>query len=147
MPDDTSNQSTAAVPTLTMRVRTSWNHWAWFVPTIAVVVAMRARYIGPPFLADEGGYLAIARAWGRGATLYRDVFVDRPQGLVLIFRLLWTIGLGSAVGVRLLALAACLLLAGACAGIAATLSRPAARPVAALAVGVLTSGQIGRAHV
>ena len=78
-----------------MRVRTSWNHWAWFVPTIAVVVAMRARYIGPPFLADEGGYLAIARAWGRGATLYRDVFVDRPQGLVLIFRLLWTIGLGS----------------------------------------------------
>ena len=83
MPDDTSNQSTAAVPTLTMRVRTSWNHWAWFVPTIAVVVAMRARYIGPPFLADEGGYLAIARAWGRGATLYRDVFVDRPQGLGL----------------------------------------------------------------
>ena len=65
MPDDTSNQSTAAVPTLTMRVRTSWNHWAWFVPTIAVVVAMRARYIGPPFLADEGAAvqaLAVAAA-------------------------------------------------------------------------------------
>jgi len=110
-----------------------------FLPTVAVVVAMRAKFIGPPFLADEGGYLAIARAWGRGATLYRDVWIDRPQGLVVIFRALWTLGLGSATGVRLLGLAACLLLAAACGSIAASLAGERARPYAAFAVGVLTS--------
>lgn len=110
-----------------------------FLPTVVVVVAMRARFIGPPFLADEGGYLAIARAWGRGATLYRDVWIDRPQGLVIIFRVLWTLGLGSATGVRLLGVAACLVLAAACGSVAASLAGERARPYAALVVGVLTS--------
>ena len=53
---------------------------------VSVSVAMRVRMLSTPLSADEGGYLAIARAWGHGRVLYRDVWVDRPQGLLLIFR-------------------------------------------------------------
>ncbi len=100
---------------------------------------MRARYLFTPITADEGGYLAEARAWGRGAVLYRDVWVDRPQGLLLLFRIWNDIGLGSPVGVRILALLACLLGAGAAGLIARRLAGPSAGWMAALAVGVLAS--------
>ena len=49
-------------------------------------VLMRIRMLSTPLTADEGGYLAIARAWAHGRVLYRDVWVDRPQGLLVIFR-------------------------------------------------------------
>lgn len=49
-------------------------------------VLMRLRMLWSPVSVDEGGYLAIARAWAHGRVLYRDVFVDRPQGLLLLFR-------------------------------------------------------------
>lgn len=100
---------------------------------------MRARYLFTPITADEGGYLAEARAWGRGAVLYRDVWVDRPQGLLLLFRIWNDIGLGSPIGVRILALLACLLGAGAAGVIARRIAGPSAGWMAALAVGVLAS--------
>ena len=56
--------------------------------------------IGP----DEGGYAYVAWQWARGHALYRGVWVDRPQGLVLAYRLLisvahsaWAIRLGAVV--------------------------------------------------
>lgn len=100
---------------------------------------MRARYLFTPITADEGGYLAEARAWGRGAVLYRDVWVDRPQGLLLLFRIWNDMGLGSPIGVRILALLACLLGAGAAGVIARRIAGPSAGWMAALAVGVLAS--------
>lgn len=100
---------------------------------------MRWRYLFTPITADEGGYLAVARAWGRGSVLYRDVWVDRPQGLVVLFRIWNDIGLGSPIGVRLLALAACLAGAAACGCIARRLVGPGAATWAALVVGVLAS--------
>jgi 4-amino-4-deoxy-L-arabinose transferase-like glycosyltransferase len=61
-----------------------------------------------PFLGsvgpDEGGYAYVAWQWARGHTLYRSVWVDRPQGLILVYRLLisiahtaWAIRLGAVV--------------------------------------------------
>ena len=47
---------------------------------------MRLPFFDAPLTADEGGYAEAARLWGRGATLYRDIWVDRPQGLILVFR-------------------------------------------------------------
>jgi hypothetical protein len=41
----------------------------------------------------------VARLWGRGYTLYRDTWVDRPQGLILVFRGLHLVA-GSAVAMR-----------------------------------------------
>ncbi len=45
-----------------------------------------------PLTADEGGYAEAARLWERSDTLYRDVWVDRPQGLVLVFRAILHVG-------------------------------------------------------
>jgi hypothetical protein len=52
----------------------------------ALAVLLRLPFFGAPLTADEGGYAEAARLWGRGATLYRDIWVDRPQGLTLVFR-------------------------------------------------------------
>jgi 4-amino-4-deoxy-L-arabinose transferase-like glycosyltransferase len=56
--------------------------------------------IGP----DEGGYAYVAWQWARGHALYSGVWVDRPQGLILVYRLLisiahsaWAIRLGAVV--------------------------------------------------
>ena len=109
------------------------------LPTIIAVALMRARFLFTPISADESGYLAIARAWGRNKVLYRDVWVDRPQVLVLVYRALWSIGLGTPVGVRLLGVGACLFGAVSCASIASTLAGPRACWITALCSGVLLS--------
>src|SRR5438067_6342736 len=51
-----------------------------------LAVLLRLPFFGAPLTADEGGYAEAARLWGRGATLYRDIWVDRPQGLIVVFR-------------------------------------------------------------
>jgi len=116
-----------------------WHRAGWFAPAAVVVVVMRWRYLFTPITSDEGGYLAIARAWGRGSTLYRDVWVDRPQGLVALFRIWNDIGLGSPIGVRVLALVACLVGVAACGCVAGRLVGQRAAWPAALVVGVLAS--------
>lgn len=120
-------------------LRRWWVRGSWLLPAAVAVLLLRARYLFTPITADEGGYLAEARAWGRGAVLYRDVWVDRPQGLLLLFRIWNDMGLGSPIGVRVLALLACLVGAGAAGLIARRLAGPSAGWMAALAVGVLAS--------
>ncbi len=65
---------------------------------------MRLRMYGTPVSADEGGYLAIARAWSHGRVLYRDVWVDRPQGLLLLFRFWDWVSGGSTASIRIMAM-------------------------------------------
>ncbi len=63
--------------------------WAPALPVLAAValaVAMRIPFVDAPITADEGGYGEVARLWEAGGRLYGDVWVDRPQGLVLAFR-------------------------------------------------------------
>ena len=70
----------------------------------AVSVMMRLRMLWSPVSVDEGGYLAIARGWAHGQVLYRDVFVDRPQGLLVLFRVWdWASG-GSTGSIRVMAM-------------------------------------------
>lgn len=106
---------------------------------VGVVVAMRVRFVFTPISSDEGGYLAVARAWSRGATLYRQAWVDRPQGLLVLFRVWNAIGLGSPHGVRVLAIIAAIVGAFACGSIARTLGGERAWLPAALISGVLIS--------
>ncbi len=56
-----------------------------------------------PISSDEGGFLAIARAWRHGATLYRDVWVDRPQGLIVTYRI-YDVVVGNEDRLRIIAL-------------------------------------------
>ncbi len=63
-----------------------WTHRQVVLVAVAASVALRARFLFSPLLADEGGILSVARDWSAGGTLYRNVWIDRPQGLVVLFR-------------------------------------------------------------
>jgi 4-amino-4-deoxy-L-arabinose transferase-like glycosyltransferase len=73
-----------------------------------VALAGLAALVRLPFLdsigPDEGGYAYVAWQWARGHALYRSNWIDRPQGLILVYRLLisiahtaWAIRLGAVV--------------------------------------------------
>jgi hypothetical protein len=56
----------------------------------AVVVGtlLRVHFLHVPLVSDEGGYATVARLWASGYRLYGDVaWVDRPQGLLVLYRL------------------------------------------------------------
>lgn len=66
--------------------------------------ALRAPFLSAGLLPDEGGYAYVAQRWSRGARLYDDAWADRPQGLLIAFRLLlniaeepWAIRLGAVI--------------------------------------------------
>jgi hypothetical protein len=48
----------------------------------------RLPFVTVPLTQDEGGYAYVARLWAAGARLYDGAWMDRPQGLALLFRLL-----------------------------------------------------------
>ena len=75
--------------------------WAPLLGGFAVVLAVLVRlpFWKAPLTADEGGYAEVARLWSHGATLYGGAWVDRPQGLVIVFRALHLIG-GSPFAMR-----------------------------------------------
>jgi 4-amino-4-deoxy-L-arabinose transferase-like glycosyltransferase len=110
-----------------------------FLPAVCLVLAMRARFVFTPITSDEGGFLAIARAWAGGATLYEDVWVDRPQGLLVVYRLWIALGMGTPEGIRVLAILACIAGAIACGVVAHELFGRRAGVTASLAVGALAS--------
>jgi len=73
---------------------------------VAVVVSilLRARFLSTPLTSDEGGYMAVARAWASGKHLYTDAWVDRPQGLLVLYRLLDALTGGSPTAIRAMAI-------------------------------------------
>src|SRR6185437_11750916 len=78
-------------------------------PALAVAAAMllavlaRLPFLHTPLTADEGGYAEVARLWSHGAVLYHGAWVDRPQGLLMIFRAMLHVDGGSAEALRALA--------------------------------------------
>jgi len=63
----------------------------------------RLPFLHTPLTADEGGYAEVARLWSHGAGLYQGAWVDRPQGLLIIFRAMLHVDGGSAEALRALA--------------------------------------------
>ena len=78
--------------------------WMLIALAAAVSVLIRLRMLWSPVTVDEGGYLAIARSWAHGRVLYRDVFVDRPQGVLVLFRLWDWLSLGNTGSIRVMAM-------------------------------------------
>ena len=78
---------------------------------MALAVLVRLPFFGAPLTADEGGYAEVARLWSHGAVLYGGAWVDRPQGLLLVFRAMLHIDGGSAEALRACAAVAAALLA------------------------------------
>jgi 4-amino-4-deoxy-L-arabinose transferase-like glycosyltransferase len=90
-----------------------------------------------PLTADEGGYAEVARLWDRGAVLYREIWVDRPQGLLLVFRALERLGWGSPEALRLAAAVAAALVVISVFGLVRTLARSIEGYAAAFLLAVL----------
>ena len=111
----------------------------WFVPAAAVVVAMHARFLFMPLTADEGGFMAVARWWRQGGTLYEDIFTDRPQGMFVVFGLFDLLGLDSPFGLRLLAILFAFMGVAACGVITARLAGPEAAWIGAMSAAVISS--------
>ena len=63
---------------------------------------LRLRFLGTGIGPDEGGYAYVASRWAHGVQLYSQIWIDRPQGLMLAYRALlqiadrpWAIRLGA----------------------------------------------------
>jgi 4-amino-4-deoxy-L-arabinose transferase-like glycosyltransferase len=65
------------------RDRPAW--WALAAAALASLL-LHIPFLSTPLSVDEGGYGYVAHWWAAGADLYGDVWVDRPQGLMLIYR-------------------------------------------------------------
>jgi len=61
---------------------------AWWVLAAAALASfiLHIPFLTTPLSVDEGGYGYVARWWASGADLYGDIWVDRPQGLLLLYR-------------------------------------------------------------
>ena len=69
-----------------------------------LALLLRLPFVFTGLSPDEGGYAYVARQWSHGAQLYGADWLDRPQGLLLTYRVLlwlngsgWTIRLGMMV--------------------------------------------------
>ena len=67
---------------------------------VALSVALRLPQLRGDIYVDEAEYAHIARQWAHGARLYRDVSLDRPQLLLVLFRGLNRLGYLSSVPLR-----------------------------------------------
>ena len=76
----------------------------WTAIGCSLAAFIRLLYAGLPLTADEGGYATLARLWARGAELYDEAWVDRPQGLMIVFRAITAIS-PTAEALRLAAIA------------------------------------------
>lgn len=57
-----------------------------------LAVLIRLPLLKVPLDADEGGYAYLSRQWAAGGRLYGPVWVDRPQGLLVGYRLVTALG-------------------------------------------------------
>jgi hypothetical protein len=103
--------------------------------------------VSAPLTPDEGGFLAIARAWSHGATLYRDVWVDRPQGLLVVFRVWDAVSGGSNASIRVMAMLFAALLVISTAAAVTTIAGRHAGAIAAVLVGVTVSSPVIEGHI
>lgn len=54
--------------------------------TGALAALARLPFVGAGLGPDEGGYAYVAREWARGTQLYSGIWIDRPQGLLGVYR-------------------------------------------------------------
>lgn len=110
--------------------------------SVLLAILLHVRFFFTPLTADEGGFLAIARAWSHGRDLYREVWVDRPQGLLVVFRLWSDIAGSSTVSIRIMATMFTVLAVVSGAYIARAIATPLAGTLAAAFVAVISSAPV-----
>jgi 4-amino-4-deoxy-L-arabinose transferase-like glycosyltransferase len=130
-------------------------------PTIVIAalaglaVVLRLPFAWAGISMDEGGYAYVATRWASGARLYSDAaWVDRPQGLLVLYRAILAFGdttQAVRVGAAVVAGVACLgvgIIARQLAGVAAGIVAAAVYAVASIAPaaeGFTLNGELGAA--
>ena len=62
----------------------------WLCFAVLLTFALRIPFFGVPMIADEGGYAYATRGWLDGTgTLYHDLWISRPQGIFLLYGLVF----------------------------------------------------------
>ncbi|HTZ43173.1 MAG TPA: hypothetical protein VMB79_04870 [Jatrophihabitans sp.] len=117
---------------MTGRLRRGWP----LALAALAAVAIRLPLLAVPLDADEGGYAYLARQWAAGGRLYGPVWVDRPQALMLGYRLVTALG-RSRAWIHLAAAGCAVLLLAGVAGAAWALAGRRAAGFAAFAVAVV----------
>ena len=80
----------------------------------AVVVLLRTAFLVGPLYSDEAGYTVVARSLSAGGpNLYGHYFVDRPPGLLLLYRLATLTGWAPSIRVLATGLAVLLVVSAA----------------------------------
>ena len=120
--------------------------WAWVAVGASLALLIRAPMLGTPITSDEGGYLAIARAWAHGKVLYHDVWIDRPQGLLVLFRVWDWLSGGNTSSLRVMAMLFGVLLVVATAVIVREVAGDRAARIAAVVCGILSATPVLEAH-
>ena len=133
---DAIEQGTAATPRpLFGGIRIGYRTGLVLISLLTIL--LRLRFLFTPIAIDEGGYLAIARAWGNGKGLYSDVFLDRPQGLLVVFRAWDFLSGGNTAQLRVIAIVFAVVAAIAIAEMVRVLRTPSAGLVAGSMAAVL----------
>lgn len=143
-PPSGSDATDAYIAATDMRLRMPWIAIALGV---VVSVSIRLRSLSTPITSDEGGMLAIARAWAHGGVLYRDVWVDRPQGLLAIFRFWDWVSGGNVASLRIMAMIFGAALVVAVGAATTQLAGRTAGALAAILVGVTASSPAIEGHL
>ena len=116
---------------------------AWGAGAVAALVLLvRLPLLGLPLDPDEGGYAYIAQRWAAGERLYSpQAWVDRPQGLLLLFRAVTSLSY-SAAAIRVAAVFVAVVLALSVGAIAWALAGRLAGLLAAVTAAVLGAGSL-----
>src|SRR5687768_13129231 len=74
----------------------------WLIAAVVLSLLLRVPFLGVPMISDEGGYAYVADRWLDGeGRLYHDVWVSRPQGIVVVYGLILQAPGSSIAGLRL----------------------------------------------
>jgi 4-amino-4-deoxy-L-arabinose transferase-like glycosyltransferase len=114
--------------------------YAWLAVTLALSLALRIPFMRVAMIADEGGYAYATRGWLNGTGhLYDDLWISRPQGIFLLYGLIFeTLGTGT-VAIRIAAWIACALTTILVWAIARRWTSPATALYAAALFGITSS--------
>jgi 4-amino-4-deoxy-L-arabinose transferase-like glycosyltransferase len=103
----------------------------------ALGAVLRLHFLDVPLNTDEAGFAQVARLWSEGHRLYGDTaWVDRPQGLLVLYR--GALAFGADEAVRVLAIIAAVVATVAVAAAAWALSGPRAAVLGAGLYAVLS---------
>src|SRR4051794_27241620 len=71
-----------------------------FLIVALIALAVRMPFLSVPLMSDEGGYGYAAYWWSKGLHLYDELWFDRPQAILVIYRIIFATLGSSVVSIR-----------------------------------------------